>query len=55
MTTKVRLLCDVCGRHFYYNFFDKTEYQKAEREYFEHYKDEHHLNLDFVYNNNKNN
>jgi len=45
MVNQLRLVCDICGKHFYYNVYAKGEYKEAEKKYFEHYKVEHGIEL----------
>ena len=45
MPTKLRLICEICGKHFSYDYYKKETYKETEKEYFLHYKKEHNIDL----------
>jgi len=45
MVNQLRFVCDICGKHFYYDVYAKQTYKEAEQKYLEHYKQEHGIDL----------
>lgn len=45
MVNRLRFVCDICGKHFYYDVYSKGTYKDAEQKYREHYKTEHGIEI----------